>query len=409
MSRTTKIGLFGFGCVGRGFYQIATAATNSKIEIAAICVKHPDKARSLPRDVFTFDADAIINNPDIDIVVELIDNAEDAFKIASAALRKGKPVVSANKRMIAERFAELQQLQRDGGSRLLYEAAVGGSIPIIRALEAYFDGSAVRSLGGIVNGSSNYVLTRMQDDGLSYDEALAEAREAGFAESDPTLDLGGFDARNKLSILTRHALSCRLAPEKIPTFGLRSVNSLDVLWAREHSLRIVPAVSARRLTGGVCAWSAPQLVTQSERIGSAVGENNIVLVEDANGVTTEFTGKGAGGIPTAAAVLADVNALNRNFAYRPVNDRHCGVASLDDLVDVLIRGAGDDNRIPVEFQDVYLEEDYRNSRIVVGRAALNKLASGHLPRRRGSFVALLSGPTVAQLTGRGVGAAACVC
>ncbi len=408
MSRRVKIGLFGFGCVGRGFYQIATAATNSNIEITAICVKHPGKTRSLPQDVFTFDGDAVINSPDIDIVVELIDNAEDAFKIVSAALRKGKPVVSANKRMIAERFAELQQIQRDCGSRLLYEAAVGGSIPIIRALETYFNGSAVRSLGGIINGSSNYVLTRMQDDGLSYDEALSEAQESGFAESNPTLDMGGFDARNKLSILTQHALSCRLAPEKIPTFGLRSIDGSDVLWAREHSLRIVPAVCARRLTGGVCAWSGPQLVTQFERIGSAVGENNIVLVEDANGVTNEFSGKGAGGIPTAAAVLADVNALIRNFAYRPVDEIHCGVASSDVSVDVLIRCAGEDNHIPVEFQDVYLEEVYRNSRIVVGRAALNKLASGHLNRRRNSFVAFLSAPAVAQLTGRAVGAFACV-
>src|SRR5690349_19825361 len=194
------IGLFGFGTVGEGIYQVLRQMPSLNAQIKKICIKHPEKERNADPALFTTHYEEILNDPDINLVVELIDDAEEAYKIVTTAFRKNKSVVSANKKLIAEHLAELIYLQRQHEVSFLYEAAVCGSIPIIRNLEEYYDNDLLQSVSGIVNGSTNFILTKISE-GLTYPDALQKAQQLGFAESNPKLDVEGYDAANKLAIL----------------------------------------------------------------------------------------------------------------------------------------------------------------------------------------------------------------
>src|SRR5688572_18626954 len=202
MSRKNlTIGLFGFGCVGYGLYEVLHKTPGLQTTIKKICVKNPEKERPIAAENFTFDKNAILSDPEINVVVELIDDAEAAFEIVSTALKNGKAVVSANKKMIAENFQELLDLQQEYGVPLLYEAACCASIPIIRNLEEYYDTDLLNSIEGVVNGSCNYILTRLFQGNHTFPEALVEAQKLGFAESDPSLDIEGHDSKFKLQLL----------------------------------------------------------------------------------------------------------------------------------------------------------------------------------------------------------------
>lgn len=190
-----KIGLFGFGCVGTGLYDILQQTPGFKAEIVKICCRNSSKKRILSNDYFTFEKNDILQNDEINVVVELIDDAEAAKVIVESALKSGKAVVSANKKMISENFEELILLQNTVKSPLLYEAAVCGSIPILRNLEEYYDNDLLKSIQGIVNGTTNHILTEMYRNKISFDIALKDAQEKGYAESDPTMDIDGFDAK----------------------------------------------------------------------------------------------------------------------------------------------------------------------------------------------------------------------
>ncbi|MBD0258231.1 MAG: homoserine dehydrogenase, partial [Cytophagales bacterium] len=171
-----KIGLFGFGCVGQGLYDILHHNEGFRAEVVKICVKDPHKARPLPADYFTFAPDEILENPEINLVVELINDADEAYRIVTTALRRGKTVVTANKKMLAEHLEELVDLQQAYGVPLLYEASVCGSIPIIRNLEEYYDNELLHSVSGIINGSSNYILSKVFNEGQPYAAALRKAQ-----------------------------------------------------------------------------------------------------------------------------------------------------------------------------------------------------------------------------------------
>src|SRR6187455_910603 len=186
-----KLGLFGFGCVGQGLYHVLEETPGIKAEIKRICVKHRGKARPLSEDLFTFEANDILNDPDIDVVVELIDDADAAFLIVKSALENGKAVVTANKKMLAEHLEEIYRLQQQYDRAVLYEGSVCGSIPILRNLEEYYDNDLLTGIEGIFNGSTNYILSKVFDERSSYAEALKKAQELGFAESDPSLDVKG--------------------------------------------------------------------------------------------------------------------------------------------------------------------------------------------------------------------------
>lgn len=315
VSTITQIGLFGFGCVGRGFYELAGRLNDSPFSIRRIGVKHREKKRPTDPGNLSYDPAEILYDPEIALIVEAIDNADEAFAIVSTALRLGKKVVTANKKMLAEHLPELTALERLHGGALLYEAAVCGNIPIIRTLDNYYRNIPVRSIEGILNGSSNYILSRMRSENLTYQTALWLAQDRGFAESDPTLDVGGFDARSKLSILARHAFGERLPVEEIITVGINGIDEQDIRFAAERGYRIKLIASARRVNGRIVGSVLPGLRPAADPFFNVEDEDNSVVVETGFGIRQQYFGKGAGSHPTGEAVLADVLEGLKGYAY----------------------------------------------------------------------------------------------
>ncbi|MDE5645539.1 MAG: homoserine dehydrogenase, partial [Muribaculaceae bacterium] len=222
MKQTIKIGMFGFGTVGTSVYQVIAKAKNAHAEIRRICVRDMEKPRNtiLPDGILTDRPDDIFDDPTINLIVEVVDNAEASYRIVTEALRRGIPVVSGSKAMIASHLPELMELQDRYGTALLYDASSCGSIPVIRNLEEYYDNDLLLEVKGILNGSSNYILSRVFDHGEDYSSALRKAQDLGFAESDPTFDISGIDSLYKLIIITVHALGVYVAPERVLTYGI---------------------------------------------------------------------------------------------------------------------------------------------------------------------------------------------
>ncbi len=315
MSKKLKIGLFGFGVVGQGLNDIIRSQ-NLNIEVVKIAIKNADKQRSLPASLFTTSHDEILDNPEINTIVELIDDAEAAFKIVKKALSTGKNVVSANKKMIATHLQELVRLQADYGTSLLYEGAVCGSIPIIRNLEEYYDNELLHGISGIFNGSSNYILSKIFNEGLAYDTALKQAQDLGFAETDPILDVGGYDPKFKLTIATAHAYGLFIKPDNILNVGIQNLSDNDVQYAKEKNYKIKLVPTARKIsTKQVVTFVLPKFVKADDFLYNVENEYNGVTVQAAFADKQFFFGKGAGGHPTGAAVLSDIAALRYDYRY----------------------------------------------------------------------------------------------
>ena len=315
MSKKLKIGLFGFGVVGQGLNDIIQSQ-NLNLEVVKIAIKNADKKRSLPLSLFTTSHDEILDNPEINTIVELIDDAEVAFEIVRKALSTGKNVVSANKKMIATHLQELVKIQAEYGTSLLYEGAVCGSIPIIRNLEEYYDNELLHGVSGIFNGSSNYILSKIFNEGLAYDTALKQAQDLGFAETDPILDVGGFDPKFKLTIATAHAYGLFINPVKILNVGIQNLSDNDVQYAKEKNYKIKLVPTARKIsTKQVVAYVLPKFVKADDFLHNVENEYNGVTVQAAFADKQFFFGKGAGGHPTGAAVLSDIAALRYDYRY----------------------------------------------------------------------------------------------
>src|SRR5476651_698516 len=309
MSKKLNIGLFGFGVVGQGLYDIIRTK-NLNLEIVKIAIKDPHKQRTLPSHLFTTEKDELLNNPEINTIVELINDTEAAFEIVSRALASGKNVVSSSKKMIALHLDELIELQNKHGTSLLYEGAVCGSIPIIRNLEEYYDNELLHSISGIFNGSSNYILTKVCSEGMDYATALKQAQDLGFAETDPTMDVGGFDAKFKLVIAAAHAYGVIVHPDEVFNFGIQNLSASDLQYAREKNLKIKLVPAAKELDDRhVALFVLPKFVSDKEFLYNVEYEYNGVIVQAAFGDQQFFFGKGAGGHPTGSAVLSDIAAL----------------------------------------------------------------------------------------------------
>ncbi len=336
MSQSLTIGLFGFGTVGEGLYRVLRSKPSFAARIKTVCIKHPEKPRAAPPHLFTTDAAALLADPEIDVVVELIDDADAALDIITGALQAGKAVVSANKKCIAENLPFLLALAEETGAPFLYEAACCGSIPILRNLEEYYDNDLLGGLRGIVNGSTNYILTRAGEEGLSFRQALHEAQAAGFAESDPHLDVEGVDAANKLVILLAHAYGTVVHPRDLFYRGIDALHPADAAWAREKGYRIRLVATAQKLKRGtVAAFVLPQFVAPDDPLYSVRGEYNGVLIQSGLADTQAFSGKGAGAFPTASAVLSDLSALRYRYRYEYKKLRGGAPALLTD--DFLLR------------------------------------------------------------------------
>lgn len=316
MRKKLKLGLFGFGCVGQGLYHVLHETHGGvQAEIRKVCVKNKNKQRPVQDDFFTFDKDEILNDPEIDVVVELIDDAKAAFEIVKAALLKGKSVVTANKKMLAEHLKEIYDLQQQTGKPVLYEGAVCGSIPILRNLEEYYDNDLLNSIEGIFNGSTNYILTKVFEEKKSYADALKRAQELGFAESDPSLDVKGYDAKYKLVIAIAHTFGLFVQPEDVINIGIDKISDLDLKFARDNGYFIKLIARAFKLGNKVYGFVAPQFIEATNPFAAVRNEYNAVQVQGAFAEKQLFIGKGAGSYPTGSAVLSDLSALSYEYTY----------------------------------------------------------------------------------------------
>ena len=274
-----------------------------------------DRGVALPAGVLTTDAMAVVNDPAVDIVVELIGGSGVAMKLVKAALQAGKPVVTANKKMLAEHGAEIFGLAAEKNADLFFGASVGGGIPIIRALRDGLAGNRIVSIHGILNGTCNYILTKMEREGVAFDAALAEAQRQGFAEADPTLDVDGFDTLHKAAILA--ALAYGIFPDiaQLSVRGIRGVvEAADIRFAAELGYRIKLLAIVKQDDAGVEIRVAPTLVPEEGMLASVSGVFNAALVKGDLAGDTLYYGRGAGRLPTASTVIGDIAEVARGIA-----------------------------------------------------------------------------------------------
>ena len=313
-----KIGLFGFGVVGQGIYEVVRKAKNANAEIVKICVRDPEKPRKLQADkrLFTTSVEEILDSPNINLVVEVINDPDAAYDIVKRSMLRGIPVVSGSKTMLARHLPELIELQKTRHVALLYDASSCGSIPVIRNLEEYYDNDLLLEVKGILNGSSNYILSRVFDHAEPYADALAQAQALGFAESDPSFDIEGYDSLFKLVIITVHALGTYVAPERIFTYGISTIHDSDIRYAREKGVKIklvaqVVKVSDEHFT----MFVMPEFVTPDKYIYSVDDEYNGVVIRGECYDRQFMFGKGAGSLPTASSILSDIMARLHDYRY----------------------------------------------------------------------------------------------
>jgi homoserine dehydrogenase len=324
MSGPLKVALLGCGVVGSEVARLLTthaddlaARVGRPLELAGIAVRRPGRARGdLPVDpaLFTDDAQALVTRDDVDIVVEVIGGIEPARSLILSAMEAGSSVVTANKALLAEDGATLFTAAEKHGVDLYYEAAVAGAIPLLRPLRESLAGDRVRRVLGIVNGTTNFILTRMTDSGAGFDEALEEAQALGYAEADPTADVEAFDAAAKAAILAALAFHTRVTAADVHREGMTEVTAADVASAREMGcvvkLLAIAELSADGSSVGVRAH--PAMIPQSHPLASVREAFNAVFVECEAAGELMFYGRGAGGAPTASAVLGDLVAVARH-------------------------------------------------------------------------------------------------
>lgn len=317
-NKLINIGLFGFGTVGKGLYDVLKKIQPENVSIVKVCVRNVAKhSAEAPELEFTSNADDIFTDSRINFIVELIDDAEAAYGIVKRALQAKIPVVSGNKKMLARHIQEMIQLQRDNDTALLYDASACGSIPVIRNLEEYYDNDLLISVKGILNGSSNFILSKIFNEGMNYAEALKLAQDLGFAESDPTLDIGGWDSLFKLIIITIHAFGVYVEPEQIFTFGIGNMNEHDIQFAHEKRRRVKLVGWAEKVDEDKLVLSVmPHLLSKQKYIYSVEDEFNGVVIKGLFYYKQFMFGQGAGDFPTGSAVLSDITAQLYDYRYQ---------------------------------------------------------------------------------------------
>ena len=318
---TVKIGLVGTGTVGGGCIDIIHKHAESfkrhfgiDIELARVCSREPEQAAAHGvSDIFTLDYQDIVNDPEIDIVIELVGGTTVAKNIVIDALANNKNVVTANKALMAKFGGEIMALAERRNKEIAFEASVGGGIPIIGPLKHSLIANQIDSVMGIVNGTTNYMLTRMADDGMSYDEALKEAQAKGFAEADPTADVDGLDAAAKIAILASIAFNSRVTIDDVPAEGIRHISPTDLVAAKDMGYCIKLLAHAHRTPEGVDVRVHPTMLPVDHPLASVNGVfNAIYAVGDFVGETM-FYGEGAGAGAAASAVMGDVLEVARHI------------------------------------------------------------------------------------------------
>ena len=322
MKKIIKVGMLGIGNVSKGTYRALemnhskiVETTGLDIEISKILNRDPSRDRGIyiPKEKYTTDVNEILNDPGIDIIVELIGGIEPATTYMAQALRNGKSVVTANKAAIAANGPKLAALAQENHVLLRFEAAVAGGIPILTSLTTALLSNEFNEVHGILNGTTNYILTQMTEYGKDYAEVLKDAQEKGFAEADPTADVEGIDAANKLSILISLIFGTSASPDVIPTQGITSVSSEDISFAEDAGYKIKLLASARKCGDKVYGNVEPALVPASHPLASVNNEFNAVFINGNAVDDLMFYGRGAGPLPTGSAVLGDVIGVARKL------------------------------------------------------------------------------------------------
>ena len=320
-----RVGLAGLGTVGSSVWrqlqsqgEVIRQRTGTEIRIEQVLVRRMERARELgvPDELITTSKDDFVENPQLDVIVELIGGTISAHALIKQALNRGKHVITANKALLAARGAELFQIAHKNRRHLLFEASVAGGIPIIRALREGLVANRILSIHGIINGTCNYILTRMNSEGLEFSQALAEAKREGYAEADDRLDVDGHDAAHKAAVLAALAYGFWVPPDQLYTEGLRAVEKQDIIYARKlgYGLKLL-AIIKTDPDGAVEVRVHPTLVPQSHVLASVNGVFNALLVRGDVVGDTLYYGRGAGGDPTASAVLSDLGQVASHFPH----------------------------------------------------------------------------------------------
>ena len=321
MSRPLRVALLGCGTVGSEVVRLLqtngedlAARIGAPLELAGIAVRRLGRRRDLDVDeaLFTTDAAGLVAREDVDLVVEVIGGIEPARSLLVSALKAGKGVITANKALLAEDGATLHAAALEGGADLYYEASTAGAIPILRPLRESLAGDHVSRVMGIVNGTTNFILTRMDEVGMGFSEALDEATALGYAEADPTADVEGFDAAAKAAILAGLAFHTRVTAADVHREGISDVTAADVASAKAMGCVVKLLAIAEREGDGVAVRVHPAMIPRSHPLASVREAYNAVFVEAASAGQLMFYGRGAGGAPTASAVLGDLVAVARN-------------------------------------------------------------------------------------------------
>ena len=316
-----KVGLVGTGTVGGGCLDILRNHKEEfkrhfgiDIELTRVCSRQPEVAESYGlSDIFTTDFHEVIEDPEVDLVIELIGGTTFAKEVVIGALQNGKSVVTANKALMASCGEEVMSLAEEKGVEIAFEASVGGAIPIIVPLKHSLIANRIDSIMGIVNGTTNYMLTRMDEDGMSYEDALKEAQERGFAEADPTADVDGLDAAAKIAILASIAFNSRVTMNQVFTEGIRRISPVDLAMAHEMGYAVKLLAHAYRSDEGIDVRVHPTMIPESHQLATVNGVfNAIYTVGDAAGENM-FFGEGAGAGPAASAVMGDVLEVARHL------------------------------------------------------------------------------------------------
>jgi len=317
MSTKHKIGLFGYGHVGQGIHDIVSENDSlNAFSYENIVVKNTNKPRPEATAPISADPADVWNNKDINLIVEAVNTSEDGLDIARKAFESKKGFVTANKKMIAENFLALKKLAEDAGVNYLYEAAVAGSIPVIRTIEDYYEHESIDQICGILNGSSNYILTSILKNKESFDEALQKAKDLGFAEIDPTLDISGGDALNKLVILTVHAFGVITHPNDIFTYGIETLSPESIELAKLKGAVVKQIALAKRTSQGLILSVTPALVKNDSPLYTVEYEFNAIEIHSKNADVQLLKGRGAGNRPTGNAIASDLKALENGYKYR---------------------------------------------------------------------------------------------
>ena len=393
--KQVRVGIVGFGTVGRATADIIEKhrdliahRSGVTLTVTAVCRRSNIEPATAPSNARAYsDWKQLLQDPNVDVVVETMGGTGDSLQLVRGALEQGKPVVTANKNLLAGHGDELFALAVARNLPIGFEASVAGGIPILRVIHESTAGDRLRSVHGILNGTANYILTQMESRGIEFAEALAEAQKAGFAEADPSFDIDGQDARDKLCILARMAFEGGLDVARIPTYGIRHIRAIDIHSANrlESTIRLVG--SAEQTDDGLEVSVRPWLVSRRSMLAKVEGVNNAVfLVGDKIG-TQMFYGRGAGGDATGSAVVSDLIEISRDFAAGQLNAKNIpGFLSSQSL-------PLSDRPKPVSW---YLRLTVKDQRGIVARVAeiiahesinIDSLEQEpHLPKDRVSFV-----------------------